>query len=67
MINLLYKLKIIEDYQMSSTCAMLNSLSSFYHHHNWCVSGKSLQSCLILCDPMDCIGCQASLSMGLSL
>ena len=27
---------------------------------------QSLQSCLTLCDPMDCIACQAPLSMGFS-
>ena len=31
-----------------------------------CVHAKSLQSCPTLCDPMDCIACQASLSMGFS-
>ena len=27
---------------------------------------KSFQSCLTLCDPMDCVACQAPLSMGVS-
>ena len=27
---------------------------------------KSLQSCLTLCEPMDCVACQAPLSMGFS-
>ena len=30
------------------------------------MSAKSLQLCLTLCDPMDCIACQAPLSMGFS-
>ena len=31
-----------------------------------CVHAKSLQSCLTLCEPMDCVACQAPLSMGFS-
>ena len=31
-----------------------------------CVYAKSLQLCLILCDPMDCIACQAPLSVEFS-
>ena len=31
-----------------------------------CMHAKSLQSCLILCDPMDCIAHKAPLSMGFS-
>ena len=30
----------------------------------WCICGKSLQSCLTLCVPMDCIARQTHLSMG---
>ena len=30
------------------------------------MSAKSLQLCPTLCDPMDCIACQAPLSMGFS-
>ena len=31
-----------------------------------CVHAKLLQSCLTFCDPVDCIACQAPLSMGFS-
>ena len=31
-----------------------------------CACAMSLQLCLTLCDPMDCIACQAPLSMGFS-
>ena len=46
--------------QVFSTCCIVpvDSLA--------CVCAKSLQSCLTLSDPMDCIACQAPLSMGFS-
>ena len=31
-----------------------------------CMHAKPLLSCMTLCDPMDCIACQAPLSMGFS-
>ena len=31
-----------------------------------CIRAKSLQLCLTLCDPMNCVAHQASLSMGFS-
>ena len=36
------------------------------HTHILCTHAKSLQSKLTLCDPTDCIPCQAPLSMGFS-
>ena len=40
-------------------------LISWCYHGALCICAESLQSCLTLCDPMDC-SCQAPLSMGFS-
>ena len=47
---------------MNSTC-VVDTESTNTNHFHMCVHAKSLQSCPILCDPMDCIACLAPLSM----